>query len=551
MSSATQSSLMSSAADRAGDNELAALVSSPVASPALISSPHPDITGTVLLEESSEAVVQDIKNINAQSTDIDLREHSASASNDESTSADHATFPIQPASDHDTPVACDIKIAAHDKVDSPTSVDAPASIEALIDGSPPRSNKENSSPKAGGSPRIKFILKRLTEKTTTPTPTSPFNNPFTVVSDNDNTTTSSDTTGSGLKLKLRCIKSAMKESLPQAVSVSPPSIGVKRSAPIALEHDIDDTDSEIDIMPKNTLSKHTSKYTAKHSNAHHTKRAPSHRAKKTKVKGEAILIRDEDDAMFDAGDEDEPSGEEVGPSFSLLTPALKRNKRILDPSYAPHAELIAKATKVGPEYYDSDADDASGDVKDTGKPHLFRNVNWGVYATDMSNDGDFVKEPEFTQFVPGRFELLPDGSVADQKAKLVIKLLDKAGRKRIFANPPPRDWGNQEAITALNKRTVQQIRRNTNVRFREVVRAYVPEERLWILSNLTTGKPTRGWKVFVEEFNKRFEGRALAGVDGTRPHRSHSSLTKEVERFGPKFYARGLVPEPARTTERK
>jgi len=55
----------------------------------------------------------------------------------------------------------------------------------------------------------------------------------------------------------------------------------------------------------------------------------------------------------------------------------------------------------------------------------------------------------------------------------------------------------------LNKRTIQQIRRNTSVRFREVVQAYVVEERRWILANLTTGKPTRDRKTFVEEFKKR------------------------------------------------
>jgi hypothetical protein len=109
-------------------------------------------------------------------------------------------------------------------------------------------------------------------------------------------------------------------------------------------------------------------------------------------------------------------------------------------------------------------------------------------------------------------------------------------------NPPPRDWNNQEAITALNKRTVQQIRRNTSIRFREVVEPYVKEEREWILSHLTDGKPTSGWKRFVDEFNREFESKVLTPGGVRRPERSHSSLTKEVERFG-KMYSKGVVPK--------
>lgn len=288
-------------------------------------------------------------------------------------------------------------------------------------------------------------------------------------------------------------------------------------------------------MPKTI--KPVAKSTVKHYSSKTCSR-PTKRVKNTHV------ATDNDDAMFGAGEDD---ADDDHTQLSLVTPLMKRNKRILDLSNSHHARLIADATKKGPEYYDSDADDLPGSVKDTNKPHLFRNVKWGAYATDFTDDVDFVKEPEFTQFVPGRFELQPDGTVCDQKAKLVIKLRDKSGRKRIFANPPPRDWSSQEAITALNKRTVQQIRRNTNVRFREVVRAYVPEERRWILANLNAaGKPAQGWKVFVDNFNARFEGTVLASVKGTRPYRSHSSLTKEVERFGPQFYAKGLVPALAK-----
>ncbi|KAF2130538.1 hypothetical protein P153DRAFT_338431 [Dothidotthia symphoricarpi CBS 119687] len=230
--------------------------------------------------------------------------------------------------------------------------------------------------------------------------------------------------------------------------------------------------------------------------------------------------------------------------LSLMTPVMKRNKRILNLDKAEHTRLVANATKVGAEYYDSDESDVAGPVKDTTKPHLFRNVRWGAHATDYSDDAQFPTEPEFTQFVPGRFELQPDNTVADQKAKLIVKLTDIHGKKRIFANPPPRDWNDQVAITALNKRTVQQIRRNTHVRFRDVVVAYVAEERKWILDNLTNGKPTNGWKRFVDEFNAKFEGKVIEHVGKARPFRTHSSLTKEVERFGAKWYSKGLVPVP-------
>ncbi|KAG9184957.1 hypothetical protein G6011_11787 [Alternaria panax] len=239
------------------------------------------------------------------------------------------------------------------------------------------------------------------------------------------------------------------------------------------------------------------------------------------------------------------------PSALIAAPTMKRMERILDPNRADHAALIAAATKAGTEYYDSDSSDVAGDVKDTSKPKLFRNVTWGAYATFYDNDTDFQAQPDFTQFVPGRFELLPDGTVRDQKHKLVVKLLDKNGKKRVFANPPPRDWASQEAITALNKRTVQQIRRNTSVRFREVVQAYLQEERTWILANLTNGKPTKGWKAFVDAFNKAFAGKVLVGTAGARPARSHSSLTKEVERFGAEFYVKGLVPVLAKKEAKK
>ena len=67
---------------------------------------------------------------------------------------------------------------------------------------------------------------------------------------------------------------------------------------------------------------------------------------------------------------------------------------MLDPANPDHAKLIAAASKAGPEYYDSDADELPGNVKETNKPHLFRNVKWGALATDYSNPNDFTTEPE-------------------------------------------------------------------------------------------------------------------------------------------------------------
>ena len=146
-----------------------------------------------------------------------------------------------------------------------------------------------------------------------------------------------------------------------------------------------------------------------------------------------------------------------------------------------------------------------------------------------------------TQFVPGRFELLPNGTAYDQKHKLLLRLTDTSARQRIFTNPPPLDWSSQPAITALNKRTVQQIRLNTCVRFREVVIPYVNEEREWIVKQLEKGKPRDGWKRFVDGFNSVWAGKKGDTWEGERPERSHSSLTKEVERFG-RVYKQGRVP---------
>jgi hypothetical protein len=222
--------------------------------------------------------------------------------------------------------------------------------------------------------------------------------------------------------------------------------------------------------------------------------------------------------------------------------AMPRKARIVTPSNPRDAALIAAAGKAGSDIYESDTE-SPVPLNSTKKPELFLNVVWGPAATNFSGpDSDFPTHPEFSQFVPGRWERLPDGSVRDQKAKLVVKLTDTNGARKIFANPVPKDWSCQETISRLNKRTVQQLRRNTPLRFRPTIVQYVQEEREWILSKLIQGKPPKGWTRFVNEFNAQFAGRVLDGIEDARPTRSHSSMTKEIDRFGPDFYARGLLP---------
>ncbi|KAF2659876.1 hypothetical protein K491DRAFT_556247, partial [Lophiostoma macrostomum CBS 122681] len=232
--------------------------------------------------------------------------------------------------------------------------------------------------------------------------------------------------------------------------------------------------------------------------------------------------------------------------LSLTTPALKRSERIVneeDPKDRALIEAaIATGQKAGSDIYDSDAEDIEGEVKNVMKAELFRNVKWSDPC--YNKDDDDFEETQFTQFVPGRWERQPDGTLRDQKHKLVVRLVDRSGNRRIFLNPPPRDWKNQEALTALNKRVVQQIRRNTLTRFRSVVIPYAHTERKWILENLDkNAKPKKGWTRFVSDFNEVFAGEVLDECSSEpRPKRSHSSLTKEVERFSKQWYSKGLIP---------
>lgn len=214
-------------------------------------------------------------------------------------------------------------------------------------------------------------------------------------------------------------------------------------------------------------------------------------------------------------------------------------KRTVDPTNSSDALLILSTPKAGSDIYNSDDEDLAGSID---KHNLLRNVRWGPSAFDFSSSTDFPSEPDFQQFVPGRFERLPDGTLRDQKHKLLVKMTTKDGRKLIFRNPPPKDWNSQKAMTALNKRISQQIRRNTDVRFREEVEPYVHEERVWICENLVGGKPKGKWEAFVEAFNGKFAGKMIEGYESVRPMRTHSSLTKEIERFGEEFYKVGKVP---------
>jgi hypothetical protein len=122
-------------------------------------------------------------------------------------------------------------------------------------------------------------------------------------------------------------------------------------------------------------------------------RASSRKVKKMRTSHEDTDFEDDNDAMLDASEEDS-SLTTSGSKFVLSSSVLKRSERILDPANSEHAKLIAAAPKAGPEYYDSDLDDLPGNVKETNKPHLFRNVKWGSLATDYSNPADFIMEPE-------------------------------------------------------------------------------------------------------------------------------------------------------------
>lgn len=336
------------------------------------------------------------------------------------------------------------------------------------------------------------------------------------------------------KIRLRICFAPGKESLkvvPSVAAAASTSTSTKRSAEEAGvaavdDNDSSDTDSEVEFMPRRPLAGF----------AGVKKRAPAHISKKRKTDNKATM------ATATAAATATTAVAAATDNIKLIQPAMARKSRIVNPADPGDAALIAASTKASDDIYMSDtATDER--TTDPNKPSLYKRVVWGPEATDVDYPGsEFPTDPAFTQFVPGRWERLPDGTLRDQKAKLVVKLTDKTGTKRIFLNPPPRDWDDQEAITALNKRTVQQIRRNTAVRFRGVVKAYVDEERQWILNNLKDGKTPAGWKAFVKDFNAQFAGKTLAGVDGVRPERTHSSLTKEVERFGPAFYSKGNLP---------
>jgi hypothetical protein len=322
------------------------------------------------------------------------------------------------------------------------------------------------------------------------------------------------------------------------------SSGYKRSTNEAIAHGSDFTDSDIDLSTaprkKKTvtsalpLTAKMSITTKRPKKSNTMKKAQQRNIRNTK--GTATMS----DSMGDSitFDDDDLKA----PEISLVQPTMKRKDRIVDPSKPEDAALIAAATKAGAGIYDSDLEDLpNAELKGVKKRELFRNVKWGSAATDFANN-DFSKNLAFTQFVPGRWERQLDGTVVDQKHKLLVKLTDHSGEKRIFANPPPADWSNQEALTILNKRTVQQIRRNTETRFRKVVVPYVLEERRWIVANLQQGKPVGTWEAFVDAFNERFEGVVVAGALEPRSARTISSLCKEVERFGAKYYSKGLVP---------
>jgi hypothetical protein len=198
----------------------------------------------------------------------------------------------------------------------------------------------------------------------------------------------SSSSSSGLKLKICGIQAAINESLQTTDSSFAPydtSLNQKRTSFEAKLEDDFDTDSEFDFMPPiRKVIRPTFEQPAK--------RTTLRKAKNVKTVHEDS--DDEDDAIFDAGDEQSSPNSSPDSNLILSSNVLKRAERILDPGDPDHAKLIAAATKDGSEYYDSDADELPGNVKGTNRPHLFRNVKWGSLATDYSNSGDFMAEPE-------------------------------------------------------------------------------------------------------------------------------------------------------------
>lgn len=231
----------------------------------------------------------------------------------------------------------------------------------------------------------------------------------------------------------------------------------------------------------------------------------------------------------------------------LIEAWTSRQKRIVKEEDPKDAELIAKAIAdgkmAGDEVYDTDGEDDPSTInKNVKNAEWYNPVRWGeeTFDTDDATWKPTVLE-EFTNFVPGRWEHMPDGEIRDQKHKCVIKLVDLNGKKVIFHNNPPKDWSDQKAISALSKRIVQQIRRNTNYRFRDVVTPYLPEERKWILTQLKAGKPRKGFRAFRADFNRQFAGKKITGDANIRPYRSESSLQKELD--GRKEdYKNGQIP---------
>jgi hypothetical protein len=224
---------------------------------------------------------------------------------------------------------------------------------------------------------------------------------------------------------------------------------------------------------------------------------------------------------------------------------MNRRERTLDPKDAEHMRLIAIGMKAraGAEIYDDNpANDLPGSVEGIKKPELFRNVAWGAYVMDMSNDADFSSSPNFLTFVPGRIARRANGTVYDQKYNLVVKFTDRHGNKRILLNPPPHDWSNKEAISILNTHIHTQMRRLSDFRSDATPNLYIAAEHEWILAHLTDGKPTHGWMHFVDGFNEQFAGKTVLGSSTPRPSRSRHSLLCHVRHFKADFYAKGLVP---------
>lgn len=197
-----------------------------------------------------------------------------------------------------------------------------------------------------------------------------------MIAQSSSTSDKENRVGTGLKLKLRLVKSSLAEyNAGEAANAA----GGKRSI------------SGVGTLPGQPREKRVRQQAKLRLKLKLKLKVPREEEENGAVHGRsAEEIRDAELLLFFA----RRAVVHKSAQLSLVTPGLKRNDRMVDAGNDGDAALVAAASKVGDEYYDSDASDLPGDVKESSRPDLFRNVKWGSYATDFSNDAEFPREPK-------------------------------------------------------------------------------------------------------------------------------------------------------------